>query len=398
VDIRRRPRWSGALSAPVVDRTVTALLLLLLAVQLQSHVLQPGQRPNSASTYLLAAAMALPVLTHRRHPRASAAVALGALVVYSLAHYGPYPGINAFVLVFVVALHSERRDAAPVFVAALAALTVAVWVQPTGVTTTSTWISTLLFALVAGLVGENLRHRRARWAALEERAKLLENEREDRARRAVTEERLRIARELHDVVAHSMSVIAVQSGVGHHVLDTQPEEARRALAAIETTSRAALTEMRRLLGVLRQEGESRGTLAPAPGLSDLPFLLDQFRDAGLDVTLTMLGDVPEASAPVDLTTYRVVQEALTNILKHGGPAARVLIHHSPDEVYVEVLDDGRPRGALSAAQAAPTGEVGHGLIGMRERVAVFGGRLSAGTRPGGGYRVAVHLPLTPEPS
>jgi signal transduction histidine kinase len=218
-------------------------------------------------------------------------------------------------------------------------------------------------------------------------------EREDRARRAVTEERLRIARELHDVVAHSMSVIAVQSGVGHHVLDTQPEEARRALAAIETTSRAALIEMRRLLGVLRQEGEPRAALAPAPGLADLPFLLEQVTQAGLDVTLTMLGEVPQVSAPVDLTTYRIVQEALTNILKHGGPTAQVRITYSEAEVYVEVLDDGRPRAPRPAAARS---DLGHGLIGMRERVAVFGGRLSAGTRPGGGYRVAAHLPLSPQ--
>ena len=121
---------------------------------------------------------------------------------------------------------------------------------------------------MAGLTGENLRYRRARWAALEERARWLENEREERARQAVTQERLRIARELHDVIAHSMSVIAVQSGMGSHVLDSQPEEARRALAAIETTSRAALTEMRRLLGVLKQEGAPRAALTPAPGIAD----------------------------------------------------------------------------------------------------------------------------------
>ena len=398
MDTRRWPRISRALSAPAIDGTVTALLLVLLGSQLQTHVIQPGQRPNTWLTYLLAAAMVLPVLTHRRHPVGSAAVALGALVAYSLAHFGAYPGINTFVLVFVVALHAERRDAVPVFLGALAALTVAVWVQPAGVATASTWVSTLLFALVAGLVGENLRHRRARWVALEERARMLEAEREERARRAVTQERLRIARELHDVVAHSMSVIAVQSGVGHHVLDTQPEEARRALAAIETTSRAALTEMRRLLGVLRQEGEANAALAPAPGLAELPFLLEQFREAGLQVTLSMPGDVPAPSPPVALTTYRIVQEALTNILKHGGPTARVLIDHSPDEIYVEVLDDGRPRTTRSPAPAIGTGDVGHGLIGMRERVAIFGGRLSAGARPGGGYRVAVHLPLAAESS
>jgi signal transduction histidine kinase len=389
---RRRPGRRASLSARVADGSVVVLLLALFAGQLQTHRLEPGQRPNDWLTLVCAMAMVLPLLTHRRHPVLSAGVALTALVAYSLRHYGPYPGINTFVLAFVIALHAERRVALPVLMASLAALTVAVWVQPDGVATTSTWVSTLLVVVIAGLVGENLRHRRARWSALEERARFLETEREDRARRAVTEERLRIARELHDVVAHSMSVIAVQSGVGHHVLDTQPEEARRALAAIETTSRAALTEMRRLLGVLRQEGEPHAALAPAPGLDDLPSLIEQVREAGLDVTLSMLGDVPEVSAPVDLTTYRIVQEALTNILKHGGPRAQVRITYSDQEVYVEVLDDGRAR---TSRPAAARSDLGHGLIGMRERVAVFGGRLSAGARPGGGYRVAAHLPLSP---
>jgi signal transduction histidine kinase len=380
----------------VVDVTVTVLLTALLLGQLQTHVTQAGQRPSTWVTYMLSAAIVLPVLTHRRHPLVSATVALGALVAYSLAHYGPYPCINTFVLVFVVALHAERRHAALVFAAAMAALSLAVWVQPDGVTSPWTWISTLLFAVVAFLVGQNLRDQRTRWAVVEERERHLETEREERARRAVTAERLRIARELHDVVAHSMSVIAVQAGMGHHVLDAQPEEARRALAAIETTSRAALTEMRRLLGVLRQEGEAHASLAPAPGMADLPLLLDQFRAVGLDVRFTMSGDVPSTSTPVDLTTYRIVQEALTNALKHGGPKARVLINHSVDEVYVEVLDNGRPRSMRRPAPVAATADVGHGLIGMRERVAVFGGRLSAGARPGGGYRIAVHLPLAPE--
>jgi len=398
VNIRRWVGGSATLPARVIDVSVTLLLLALLGGQLQTHVTQPGQLPNSWVTYVLAAAIVLPVLTHRTHPLLSASVALGALVAYSLAHYGPYPCINTFVLVFVVALHAERRHAAPVFLAAMAALSLAVWVQPDGITSPWTWISTLLFAVVAFLVGQNLRDQRARWAAVEERERHLETEREERARRAVTAERLRIARELHDVVAHSMSVIAVQAGVGHHVLDTQPEEARRALAAIETTSRAALTEMRRLLGVLRQEGEAHAALAPAPGMADLPVLLDQFREAGLDVKFTMIGDVPPMATPVDLTTYRIVQEALTNTLKHGGPTARVLINHSLDDVYVEVLDNGRPRSGRRATPAGETADVGHGLIGMQERVAVFSGQLSAEARPGGGYRIAVHLPLASEPA
>jgi len=380
--------------ARLIDGAVTAALLALFLFQLATNALLPGQRPSGPITYLLALAMVLPFGIHRSRPLVAATIVLGALLAYSLAHYGPYPGINAFVLLFAIALHSERRQSRVVFVATLLALSLAVWAQPGGVATASTWFSTLLLASVAGLLGENLRHRRGRWTALEERARFVEKEREDRVRRAVMNERLRIARELHDVVAHAMSVIAVQSGVGHHVIDTQPEEARRALAAIETTSRAALTEMRRLLGVLRQEGETHPPLAPAPGLADLPRLVAQVQEAGLEVTVTLVGEPTETSAPVDLTAYRIVQEALTNALKHGGPAARVTITYSPSEVYVEILDDGRdghPRVAV------PTNAIGHGLIGMRERVSIFEGDLAAGPRPGGGYRIAAHLPLSVQP-
>jgi signal transduction histidine kinase len=379
----------------LVDGIVAALLLVLFVLQVTgAGAPEPGQRRTDLLAVLLFLVMIGSYLLHRRYPPAAAAVALSALLIQALTHGQAYPGVNAFVLLFGIALHcNDRRHRIAIFVATLSCLTVAVWVQPAGVATTSTWISTLLLATVAGLSGENLRHRRARWAALEERARLLESEREERARRAVVDERLRIARELHDVVAHSMSVIAVQAGVGHHVLDSQPEEARRALAAIETTSRAALTEMRRLLGVLRQEGQPRAELSPAPGLADLPQLLTQVREAGLEVTSTVTGEPVDAATPVGLTAYRIVQEALTNVLKHGGPRATVTIEYCPDEVRLEIADDGRSRPGPNRRQRTE----GHGLIGMRERVAVFGGRLSAGSQPGGGFRVAARLPMTREP-
>lgn len=376
--------------ARLIDGLVTVALLVLFLFQLVTTVLLPGQRPSSPFTYLLALAMVLPFGIHRSRPLVAAVVVLGALLLYSLAHYGPYPGINAFVLLFAIALHSERRQSRVVFLATMLTLSVAVWAQPSGVANASTWFSTLLLAAVAGLLGENLHHRRGRWAALEERASFVEKEREDRVRRAVLNERLRIARELHDVVAHAMSVIAVQSGVGHHVIDSQPEEARRALAAIETTSRAALTEMRRLLGVLREEGDTQAPLAPAPSLADVPLLVGQFNEAGLEVTVTVTGEPSHAAAPVGLTAYRIVQEALTNALKHGGPVARVTIAYSPREVYLEVIDNGRGE---HLHRAIPTNTLGHGLIGMRERVSVFEGDLTAGPKPGGGFRIEARLPL-----
>jgi signal transduction histidine kinase len=243
----------------------------------------------------------------------------------------------------------------------------------------------------AWLLGHFAHNYRAYAARLEERTAELERAREELARRAVTEERLRLARELHDVVAHAMSVIAVQSGVGTHVADTQPKEAAKALVAIEATSRTALTELRRLLGVLRQENEPQGALAPVPGLGDLDSLLAEAGKAGLAVRLQVHGTRPPLPAGVDLSAYRIIQEALTNVVKHAGPArAQVVIGYRDQEIRVEVTDDGR--GTVTSVSDGRVG-TGHGLIGMRERVQAFGGDLEAGPRPGGGFRVAARLPF-----
>jgi signal transduction histidine kinase len=188
-----------------------------------------------------------------------------------------------------------------------------------------------------------------------------------------------------------MSVIAVQSGVGAHVADTQPQEAAKALAAIEVTSRAALEELRRLLGVLRRDSEPQGDLTPVPGLADLDGLLAEVAKAGLAVRLRVQGTPSQLPAGVDLSAYRIVQEALTNVVKHAGPArAQVVVGYRDHDVTVEVTDDGRGVGASTGDGQAT---VGHGLIGMRERVAAFGGDLEVGPRPDGGFRVAARLPL-----
>jgi signal transduction histidine kinase len=213
---------------------------------------------------------------------------------------------------------------------------------------------------------------------------MLEREREERDRAAVAAERLRIARELHDVVAHAMSVIAVQAGMGRHVIDTDVAAAADALGVIESTSRDALVEMRRMLGVLRH-GDEAAALRPMPGLGDIPALVAETRRAGLGVTLASTGAVGDLPAGVDLAAYRVVQEALTNVIKHGGPVAHVRVAWSDGGVELEVTDDGR-------AGSGPRPEPGHGLLGMRERVAVCGGSLEAAPRPGGGYRVHASLP------
>jgi signal transduction histidine kinase len=254
-----------------------------------------------------------------------------------------------------------------------------------------TVIGNALFIGAAWLLGHFVGVRRLNVLQLEERTAELEQAREELARRAVTEERLRLARELHDVVAHAMSVITVQSGVGAHVADSRPGEVGKALAAIEVTSRAALTELRRLLGVLRQDGDPQASLAPVPGLANLDVLLAEVAEAGLAVRLRVEGAPAPLPAGVDLSAYRIVQEALTNVIKHAGPAhAQVTIRYRDHEVAVEVIDDGRGVAAVAADGGRGTG---HGLIGMAERVAAFGGDLEVGPRPGGGFRVAARLPL-----
>jgi signal transduction histidine kinase len=389
---RRRVR--AAVSGRL-DVAIALGLLVVTSIDMATRTLQPGQHPADLWGYLLVAGMSLPFVLHRRAPLTTVAVVLGLLVVYALVPYSAYPGLVAFVLLFAVAAHSDRRRSVIALVATLAALTVAVAVQPAGIVDRSTWVSTELATVVAWLAGDNLRQRRARTAALHERADALERERDDRARRAVVEERLRIARELHDVVAHSMSVIAVQSGVGRHVIATQPDEAERALAAIETVSRGALVEMRHLLGVLREEGVDPDARAPAPGLVDLDRLVAQVGDAGVRVRLQVEGEPVALPQGVDLSAYRIVQEALTNVIKHGGPTADVTVSYRGDSVLLEVTDEGdAARGGPAWGQ--PPAAVGHGLIGMRERVAVYGGELTADARPGGGFRIAVRLPLPGE--
>jgi signal transduction histidine kinase len=238
-------------------------------------------------------------------------------------------------------------------------------------------------------VGASVRIRREQLQLLEERSALLERARRDEAAQAVARERLRIARELHDVVAHSMSVVAVQSGMAEHVLASQPERAAAAISAISESSRSALTELRRLLGVLRADDEPEGSLAPALGLADLPSLVERVRDAGVAAELTTTGDPGAVPAAAGLTVYRIVQEALTNAVRHdgAGAAVAVAVRCGSGVVDVEVVDDGHGTPA-----EGPPG-AGTGLIGMRERVEVFGGDLVAGPAAGGGWRVAARLPL-----
>ena len=250
---------------------------------------------------------------------------------------------------------------------------------------TSTVIGNVVGVFGVWLVGTMVHDRTEYVRALEARTTELQKAREELAVSAVREERVRIARELHDVVAHSLSMISVQSTAAAHVIDDKPAEARRALTAIADASHSALDEMRRLLGVLRDDHYD-ASLVPAPGLGELEPLLAQVRAAGPEVQTERKGTPVELSPGLDLTAYRIVQESLTNVVKHAN-ADRVTLTltYAPEDLVIEVVDDGR---------AAPTnGRRGLGIEGMRERAAMFGGALEAGPLPSGGFRVVARLPL-----
>lgn len=246
-------------------------------------------------------------------------------------------------------------------------------------------IPSWIFMATLWLAGWAFRRRRIQAARLEDMAARLEHEREERVRVAVAEERARISRELHDVVAHSVSVIVVQAQAAQRLIDGEQYDARRALGSIETSGHQALVELRRMLGILRRAGEEPA-LDPQPGLRQLNTLVEQFRESGLPVELSIEGDAKPLPPGVDLSAYRIVQEALTNTLKHAGPAcARVAVRYRDDEIELEVTHDG--------AGTGEGGGAGHGLIRMRERTALYDGTLESGKREGGGYFVRARLPL-----
>ncbi|MBQ1073000.1 sensor histidine kinase [Micromonospora sp. C31] len=275
-------------------------------------------------------------------------------------------------VVGLIAARRSRRVSVPVAVAVLVVQITAGFVNPASDPINRATLA-VLAVVTAWTVGNSVQARRGYAAAV----------RAHTAAEAVTAERLRIARELHDMVAHSIGVIAIQAGVGARVIDTQPAQARAALATIEATSRDTLAGLRRTLGALRRpQSES---LDPTPGLDDLDRLVAAAADAGVRVDLRRVGERRPVPAEVDLAAFRIVQEALTNVVRHAGSdRCRVTVTHGPDEVAVEVVDDGR---------GGAVGGEGHGIVGMRERVALTGGRFHAGPRPEGGFRVAAWLPV-----
>jgi signal transduction histidine kinase len=345
----------------------------------------------------LLALQTLPIAVRRRNPVRILAVTGLATTFYYLLKFPDTNGQLGILLAFytVAANEPRRRALAAAAITSIGILLSLIGYYASG--SLSDWApnlgSTYLLFGVAWLIGDNLRVRRAYTKELEDRAADLMADREDRASMAVIEERARIARELHDVVAHYVSVMVVQAAGARRVADKDPVAARGALEAVEAAGRTALAEMRRMLEVLRADDPGTG---PQPGLGELDRLIEQVRGVGLPVELKIEGAACCLPAGMDLAAYRIVQEALTNTVKHGGKAnARVTVHYTTDTLEIEVIDDGRGAAAPLLSIGVPGG---HGLIGMKERVALFGGHLSVGPVLTGGYRVFARLPIEPDDS
>jgi signal transduction histidine kinase len=381
-----------------LDIVFTAAVAALAVTGLFVDDLGPGDTDGPVSAVVVLTLLTVaPLLWRRAHSlRVLLAVTAGVILLSVTDQVGTGAGVAQIIAMFGVAVGRTRAPA--VAALAVAQTGTVVWISlgaPRATPLTVVANALALFAVWA--FARSIGFRRAYTAELEARAERLERTREADTRAAIAEERGRIARELHDVVAHHVSVMTVQATAAQRTLARDPERAREAMSAVEQTGRAALVEMRRLVGILRghetdtADGRpDEGHNAPQPGLDEIDALVTQVREAGLPVELAIEGRPRPLAPGVDLAAYRIVQEALTNTLKHAGPAAsRVLIGYGPGELLVRVADDG----AGAAAPEAPE-RTGHGLLGMRERVSLYGGHLDAGPGPGGGFEVVARIPFT----
>jgi signal transduction histidine kinase len=365
--------------------TDVAVAVLVGVVQLGLTTLAARHRTDRLSldllSYLLLAVGPVALLWRRRSPVGVLAVVMGACVLYFALGYPYGPAWLALIVALWTAVTGGARRAAWVttFVGLAVYFTLATVVgrvEPINPATVAAHTSSLLLVLAVAELAMAGRQRRL--AADRTRAE------EDRRRAG--EERMRIARELHDVLAHNISLINVQAGVALHLMDEQPGQSRSALVAIKQASNDALGELRSVLDVLRQ-GDEAPPRSPASGLAHLDSLVSGAGATGLEVRTRVEGTPRPLSAGTDLAAYRIIQEALTNVTRHAGPAtASVLVRYTKDGLTVQVDDDGR-------GPSSPNGTGGNGILGMRERVAALGGDLDAGPRPGGGFRVLAHLPL-----
>lgn len=368
-----------------LDRLVAGALVALGQVLLWVTTSTPGPKPLTVPLAILIPAS---VAVRRRHPLAVGSLVSAAFAVLLLVA-APQTNVAIGVAIlcawYGLAVWTDTRG----FLTgcgALAATSAVAQLGPKG--SVRSGVQFAVVPLVSMLIARRaVRDRQQRAETLVARAELLEREQELHANEAVAVERARIARELHDLVAHNVSVMVIQAGAERHALPQDQASTRETLSSIEQAGRQALAEARRLLGMLRRNGEHE-ELEPQPSTDQLEFLVEQVQRAGLPVSFEVQGERVPLPAGVDLCIYRIVQEGLTNALKHAGPAhAEVLLRYARRSLEVEIRDDGR---GLSKPVADGAG---HGLIGMRERVALYGGELTAGPRDGDGFEIRAHLPL-----
>jgi signal transduction histidine kinase len=381
--------WIQRRRAPVGDALLAAAVTVMVLVDLASPTDAVGVRRTDALAVLLSLLQTLPLAFRRRAPLPTFILTLvGVCTYYSLGYEVTDGTLATFVGVYTVAAHEDRVKSL-VGLGLLAVGMTWYWLaraEPFD-PTTPVWIGIL--GLLSWGLGEYVRARRAYTAQIEALAERLDQARALEARQAAWQERARLARELHDVIGHTVNVMVIQAGAGRRTLDSDRGLAERAFQTIESTGREALEELDRVLGILRTE-EDEPELPLQPGLEQLHALAGRFEDAGLPVELTLEGDEVPLPRSLDQSAYRIIQEALTNALRHaGGTVAHVAVRFRTEQLELEVANDGRnnqrPRDHTGG---------GRGLIGIRERVALFGGELEAGPRAGGGFVVRCRFPLT----
>lgn len=391
VNLRDRVRNSRYVFDSLVATTVL-ILGLVATVEITSDVAAQYSRESDWLNIVLIVLMTVPLVLRRIYPRSVFGVIFASWVIDRWLDYPDnFASFGVAIAFYTIGAQLNRRDSARVGgVAAVAAVT---WTTVGAITLES--VEALAIAAIAIstatplLLGREMHERRRAVAELEQKAIRAEEDRSESARRAVADERTRIARELHDVVAHQMTVMTLQAEGARRIADTSDERLVEALDTIRAEGHSALSEMRRMVGLLRNGEDEELEVAPLPSLDDVDSLVSQVNGAGVPVTLEVSGEIRPVSDVTGLSAYRIIQESLTNVARHGGPGVSATVHvdYRPELLDIVVTDDGR--GVLNTHD----GDVGHGLVGMRERVSVLGGQLHTGPHPGGGFQVHAEIPL-----
>lgn len=393
--------WTKINRNPLLTDTILTFALVGLAILSLVSGWEPGQRVSYMMAVFLTVVLITPLILRRYFPLAVLIFMMVVEILYRFLLI-PEPRYTAYALLFAVgsaAAFGSRRwrtwvIGAFILIEMIAVMALAIvypesgWLQDTPLAQFLTYLLNLFLFGTAWWVGELFRSRRERETDLKERTEQLKIEREENARRAVLDERVRIARELHDVVAHHVSVMGIQAGAARKVLNKQPDKVNEALSTIEASSRQAISELHRLLGFLRPNNQVEG-VSPQPSLKYLDTLVKEIRSSGLPVEIRIIGKEQTIPESIDVSAYRIIQEALTNVLKHAGPAkATVTLKYLPDMIELDISDNGK--GEITNSEKKPGGR---GIIGMKERVNLHGGELETGNKPDGGFFVRVKLPL-----